>query len=715
MRDVVVTGMGIICGIGNDKMQVTKSLLENKVGIKKLKSFETKDFSTEYASEVTKLFTNSELPSGSDRSTIMAESAIREALKDSNILDDDLSQANLLYGTCNGGIHSIEEYKMDEIPTDKLHEYPFFQSADELAKLFGIGGQVETFNTACAASGNAISYGADLVENGRSDLVIAGGSDALSKVVFAGFDSLRALKDSPSSPYSKELGLSLGEGSAFVVLEPLEKVKNKHIYSQILGTGLSNDAYHATAPDPDGEGIGFSVSTALDRSGVSSDQIEYINTHGTGTKANDAAELNGLKKIFGKKKIEEVPLSSSKSYFGHNLGAAAAIEYVSTILLFEKGFLPATMNFTELRDGCKNINLIANGKKKQNWPKYFLKNNAAFGGHNCSIVSKNPSYIKKLDDRSAQRKSSVFINGFGFVYDNLYKQGFQNIFRQNDDVFKLKKFDKHLYARRMNQLSQSSIAAIVLSLRNSAFKTNMLKETNIGLCYGTGFGSLQSSKKYLSSIEEDGYDHASSIYFPDMVLNSTAGTISKQLGIKGYATSISSGGNEGSLALIAAYEAIKNDRQKFCIAASGEEASPLAQKISNSASYANKESGKHTIAHSELLSSKKSGSVLEMVNYRVNHCEISKVKENVLAPILEDIDLNDNVLLICNSGKIKEQEVLKYLGNYNLFFEPYPTDLLDQDFASFSFNEFLSNNKFKYLVTLESTENGNQAGIIFKK
>ena len=149
-------------------------------------------------------------------------------------------------------------------------------------------------------------------------------------------------------------------------METLESAQKRgcKIYAEVCGYGLSNDAYHETAPEPEGKGISFAVQMALKNAGVEKEQIGYINTHGTGTPANDPAELYGLRQLFGQDLLSKIPLSSSKAYFGHNLGAAASIEYVTTLLAMQEGLLPATLHFEEAREGCEDINLIANEMQK---------------------------------------------------------------------------------------------------------------------------------------------------------------------------------------------------------------------------------------------------------------------------------------------------------------------------------------------------------------
>ncbi len=588
-RRVVITGVGIICAIGNNRLEVLTAIKNNKIGANKITQFSTEKLLTHIGAEIKNLdekqFFNKEEIEHMDRTARLGIIAAKEAISDSGI-KQPLENVGLAFGTCNGGICSIENYgNIDEIPETDFLKYTFYGQTSNIAKYFGISGPVNTINTACSASGNAIAFGSDMIRYGYADVMLAGGADALSISVYAGFNSLKALSAEPCSPYSIKTGLTLGEGSAFVILEDMERAiaRNANIYSEICGYGLSNDGYHATAPDPEGMGICHAVKMAMENSGISKDKIKYINTHGTGTAANDAAEVKGLRQFFGNL-FEEIPISSSKAYFGHNLGAAAAIEYVTTLLALKEMWLPATMNFTTPREECDLKNLITNKPQKMNEiPEYFLTNNSAFGGNNCSIISRMTNFNSTTDKSENEVNHRIAVIGAGMLVKGRLEKGAVDInfsqFKISGDEFSLKEYNKELYTRRMNKLSQISIAAVDVAIKDAGINKQNIDEYDIGLCYGTAHGSLKSAEKYLSNVMENGAEFASSIYFPDMVLNSTAGKIAKALQIKGYSSSISNGGNEGIYALLSAFHILKEKRQKYCIVAAGDEKSYLGSRI----------------------------------------------------------------------------------------------------------------------------------------
>ncbi|WP_160036901.1 beta-ketoacyl-[acyl-carrier-protein] synthase family protein [Paenibacillus sp. An7] len=589
---VVISGVGIFCSIGADKHQVLSSMKKNETGIGPMTRFSTDKFLSKIGAEVKDYcpdnYFSKEEKRKYDYCSQFGIIAAKEALDESGITvnAENSTRIGVAFGTCNGGINFLEEQgTVTELDIERTARYPFFQQGDSMASFFGLQGPVNTLNTACAASGNAIGYAFDMIQSGYADLMLAGGSDSMSSSVYAGFNVLQALNTEPCSPYNNRFGLSLGEGAAFVVLETLEsaQARNAHIYAEICGYGLSSDAYHETAPEPEGRGIQIAVEYALSNANVAKNEIQYINTHGTGTKANDPAELYGLRQLFGEEGFRNILFSSSKAYFGHNLGAAASIEYVTTLLALQEGLLPATIHFETAREGIDPSNLIINEMRKSH-VEYFLCNNSAFGGHNCSIVSYNWAIgARQVEKTVESERCRVAIVGQGTVSRMGHRSGSILSWLLDDqqvteNTFSLKEYDKDLYERRMNRLSQYSIGAAHLALLDAKISISQ-NDHEIGLFYGTSRGSLDSAHKYLSAIFEKGLDNASGVYFPDMVLNSTAGKIAKKLGLKGYGTSMSTGGNDGLVSALYGYEVISAGIQKYGLIGAGDELSSFSSQV----------------------------------------------------------------------------------------------------------------------------------------
>jgi len=590
---VVVTGIGIVCGLGSGKARVLSEMMANRSGIGKIRSFDTTGLRTDIGAEVSDFDPSRYFPEGSaegyDRCGQLAIAAATEALAESRLPLGEAERAGIgvVLGTCNGGILSLEHQKtldMDALDPKRTRRFPFYVQAESVARFFSMGGPVITMNTACAASGNAIGLAADLIRKGYARAMLAGGADSMSMLVYAGFNSLQALNPEPCSPYSVDHGLTLGEAGGFLVLESAESARERGatIYAEICGYGLSNDGHHPTAPDPEGRGIAYSVSLGLRQAGVGPEQLGYVNTHGTGTRANDAAELRGLRAALGEH-FAQTPVSSSKAYFGHTLGAAAVVEYISTLLPMREDLLPATLHFKAFREGCEDMRLVANEPLSAR-PTYFLCNNSAFGGHNVSIVSRNPKAgpAPRPEAPPALRVALLgtgFVGPGGMIRGPLLSRLLQSPATGKSD-FSLKAFAPHLYERRMNRLTQMAIGAAHEALGDAGVQLPADADVrDLGLIFGTAHGSLESAEKYIGPIFTGGPTQASSVYFPDMVLNSTAGRLAEKFRLKGYASSLSTGGHEGLVSALYGYEAIRDALQPRCLVGAGDEHSRLMSAV----------------------------------------------------------------------------------------------------------------------------------------
>jgi len=597
---VAVTGMGILCALGNTFEEVLSNMQQGKTGIRQVERFPTSKFHSGIGAEL--VGTASEdyfTPEQKQKYDLCAQYAIMaadQALEDSGLKGRSVNGQGMgvALGTCNGGILSLEEqWTITELDEQATSRYPFYQQGDDVAAYFQLGGPVTTIHTACAASGNAIGYAYDMIRWGYAEAMLAGGSDPLSHSVYSGFNVLRALNAVPTSPFASRFGLSLGEGAAFVVMEPLERAlkRGATIYAEICGYGLSNDAYHETAPDPEGRGIERAVNMALRHSGTAAVEIGYINAHGTGTQANDQAEIEGLRSVFGDK-LNKIPLSSSKAYFGHTLGAAAAIEFTTSLYAIKHGMLPATLHFDEPREGCEALNIIAN-RMVEGRPEYILNNNSAFGGHNASIVARTGSAGIGHDRNDAAAPYSperrVGIVGMGTVLGNEVRKGtvltgaplsLSNSVGENLGActFSLKEFDPSLYERRMNRLCQFSIGAVKTALADAGWKDDLTRQ-DIGFIYGTARGSTDSIGKFLHSVFVNGPEFASSIHFPHTVVNSVAGKTAEKMALGGFNSSLSSGGTEGIIAAAYASGSIRTGIHERFLIAAGDERSTLSDQI----------------------------------------------------------------------------------------------------------------------------------------
>ena len=254
-------------------------------------------------------------------------------------------------------------------------------------------GPVLSVDTACAASANAIGYGAELIRLGHADAVLTGGADAFSDILIAGFHSLESLSPEPAAPYSIDRkGLSLGEGSGMLVLmrQDVAEEQGAPILAEVAGYGLSADGYHPTAPHPEGAGAARAIQTGLRQAGIDPGQVDYVNSHGTGTAKNDTAETAATKVGLGEEAAYKVAVSSTKSMIGHLLGGAGAAEAIVTVKAIQDQVAPPTANFTEADPEC-DLDYVPNEAREMKID-VAVSNNFAFGGANASVTFLRPGF-----------------------------------------------------------------------------------------------------------------------------------------------------------------------------------------------------------------------------------------------------------------------------------------------------------------------------------
>ena len=391
-RSVLITGCGIISAIGLDCSQVLESLLANRTGIAPLKYLRTEH--TEFPVGEVKL-TDEEMErimgiepgTPVTRTALMGMIALKEALADAKLDKNVLRQVGFVSGTTVGGMDKSERYYLDFIENDTRNEYigthDCGSCSEMIADSAGRFKSVTTISTACSSAANAIELGADMIRAGEADIVVAGGSECITKFHLNGFNSLMILDHNQCRPFDAErAGLNLGEGAAFVVLESRESALRRGVAPVALLSGYGNacDAFHQTASSPDGEGAYLAMSKALADAGLQPSDIDYINAHGTGTPNNDLSESQAMKRIFGS---IVPPVSSTKSLTGHTTSASGAIETVICILALKNGFVPVNYGWEHpMEDGIvPNMDLHPNGALKN-----VLCNSFGFGGNDSSLV-----------------------------------------------------------------------------------------------------------------------------------------------------------------------------------------------------------------------------------------------------------------------------------------------------------------------------------------
>lgn len=394
---VAITGIGIITSIGASLRSFRKNLFAGACGIGPLSVFDTTGFTCHTAGEIR----NKELErrliprepkrmSRCDRlGLIAADEALADSRLDLQIIDRD--RVGVVLGGGAGGMLSWEKYRRGEWlgktrprPSLLLPSSPCTLS-DVIAARYELTGYRATICTACSSSSTSIGYGADLIRSGKQDIVIAGGSEALSEVTFTGFHSLKLMDPEYCRPFDKNRrGLSLGEGAAIFVMENLERARNRGapVHGEVLGYAINSDAVHITAPDA--AGMARVMNQALKNAGISPWQVDYINAHGTATPINDIMETRAIKKVFSDIQSKKLAVSSTKSQIGHCLGAAGAIEGAATILALQEQIVPPTIHLDEPDPEC-DLDYVPNTSQEREIT-VALSNSFAFGGNNTAVV-----------------------------------------------------------------------------------------------------------------------------------------------------------------------------------------------------------------------------------------------------------------------------------------------------------------------------------------
>ncbi|MBM4348939.1 MAG: beta-ketoacyl-[acyl-carrier-protein] synthase family protein [Deltaproteobacteria bacterium] len=394
-KRVVITGLGIFCSIGKSVEEFCQSLREGRSGIGPVTLFDTSKYPSKIGAEVRdyqpeKYFRKRELKKLS-RTDQLGLIAAEEAVKDSGIASYPPEQVGVCLGAGAGGMFEAEAYHREILLKKKSSPFlllPFIPSftTSRIAERFGFSGPKATITTACSSSATSIGYGADLIRKGEVKAVVCGGSDAMCELTFGGFNSLKAMDPSPCKPFDrKRAGMSLGEGAAILILEDYEEAMKRgaRIYAEFLGYGIGGEAHHITAPEPNGVVEARVMSEALRESGLTPDQVDHINAHGTGTPLNDKVETIAIKKAFGERAYC-IPVSSIKSMVGHCLGSAGAIEAVASILSIIYNLVPPTLHHREGNEDC-DLDYVP-VKSREMKVDVVLSNSFAFGGNCTSLV-----------------------------------------------------------------------------------------------------------------------------------------------------------------------------------------------------------------------------------------------------------------------------------------------------------------------------------------
>ena len=406
-RRVVVTGMGVLTPIGNSVQEYWQALLAGKSGAAPITYFDTEKYETKFACELKGFdplkFLDRKTAQRVDQFTQYGLVACQEAVKDSGIdfTKEDCERIGVIYGSGIGGMWTYHRQFMNLVEANgPTHISPFFIpmlipdiAAGRISMIYGLKGPNYAVVSACATSSHSIGNAAILIQRGDADVMVSGGGEAaICPMGIGGFNALKALStrnDAPqkaSRPFDKDRdGFVMGEGAGILILEELGHAvrRGAKIYAELAGIGFTADAHHITEPAPGGEGAVRSMRTALRDGGLTPEEVDHVNTHGTSTLVGDRSETAALKTVFGNH-AKALALNSTKSMTGHLLGAAGAVEAVATIMAIQTNKVHPTINLETPDPEC-DLNYIPN--KAQDWKiDVAVSNTFGFGGHNASLL-----------------------------------------------------------------------------------------------------------------------------------------------------------------------------------------------------------------------------------------------------------------------------------------------------------------------------------------
>ena len=555
--NIAITGEGIVSAIGNNREEVFKSLRDRKSGIGRIRYL--KSIHDELpVGEVG--MSNEEMrsllgmpPDGiMSRTTMMGILAVRQALDDARIPAG--KRVILVSGTIVGGM-DVTEQCFKDINADVLKQHDGGNCTKAIARYFGnLFDDVTTISTACSSAANAIMLGARLIKEGLADIVVAGGTEALSKFHLNGFNSLMILDHERCRPFdANRQGLNLGEGAAYIVMESEYCVEGRCVHAWLSGYGNACDAFHQTATSVSGEGAVMAMAEALREAGLRPSDIQYVNAHGTGTVNNDESESNALKQVFG----DSLPLvSSTKGFTGHATSAAGSIEAVICLLAMQYDFVPANIGWSRPMSGGIMPTLGADGVGLE----HVMCNSFGFGGNDTSLIFSKTAVEREgvaADSRTGADPVEVA----------------RVELSTEEDLKELRRYVKPLEARRMGKLLKGAFLSSKKALEAAGI------ETPDAIIIGTAYGCLGNSEKLLAQIVEEGETAVKPTLFMQSTHNTIAGDLAIRTKCKGYNCTYTQCDRSLEWALLDAKMLLKSGKCKNVLVGLHDETAPIFAEV----------------------------------------------------------------------------------------------------------------------------------------
>ena len=564
-KNIVITGEGIISAIGNDKAAVLQSLLDGRSGIVEMKHLHSSHHElpvgeVQLSNDEMKAMLALPVEEQTSRTSLMGMLAVRQALAEAQLPETAPKNRRvvLISGTTVGGMDITEQY-YDSFATsdehlDCLKKHDCGSSTEEIAAMFGIS-ECTTISTACSSAANALILGANLLKTGQADLVIAGGSEALTRFHLNGFNSLMILDHEPCRPFdAQRAGLNLGEGAAFVVMETEASARERgaDIHAWLTGYGNACDAFHQTASSDNGEGAYRAMTEALEMAHLQPEDIDYVNAHGTGTPNNDLSESAALKRVFA----EKMPLiSSTKAFTGHTTSASGSIETVICLLAMQHHFVPANLRWEhQIPDGITPTTGV-----KDVTLKHVVCNAFGFGGNDSSLIL---SAIPVAGEESAAA-----------ISDDDIRVAAKVEITSEEALGEIRNYVKPLEARRMGKIMKSSLLSSLKAMEQAGI------EKPDAIITATALGCLENSELLLNQLQEEGEVMLKPTYFMQSTHNTIGSGIAIFTKCHGYNVTYTHGKDSLEWALRDARMLLKSGKAKNVLVGLHDETTPLYRSL----------------------------------------------------------------------------------------------------------------------------------------
>ena len=564
-KNIVITGEGIISAIGNDKAAVLQSLLDGRSGIVEMKHLHSSHHElpvgeVQLSNDEMKAMLALPIEEQTSRTSLMGMLAVRQALAEAQLPETAPKNRRvvLISGTTVGGMDITEQY-YDSFATsdehlDCLKKHDCGSSTEEIAAMFGIS-ECTTISTACSSAANALILGANLLKTGQADLVIAGGSEALTRFHLNGFNSLMILDHEPCRPFdAQRAGLNLGEGAAFVVMETEASARERgaDIHAWLTGYGNACDAFHQTASSDNGEGAYRAMTEALEMAQLKPEDIDYVNAHGTGTPNNDLSESAALKRVFA----EKMPLiSSTKAFTGHTTSASGSIETVICLLAMQHHFVPANLRWEhQIPDGITPTTGV-----KDVTLKHVVCNAFGFGGNDSSLIL---SAVPVAGEESAVA-----------ISDDDIRVATKVEITSEEALSEIRNYVKPLEARRMGKIMKSSLLSSLKAMEQAGI------EKPDAIITATALGCLENSELLLNQLQEEGEVMLKPTYFMQSTHNTIGSGIAIFTKCHGYNVTYTHGKDSLEWALRDARMLLKSGKAKSVLVGLHDETTPLYRSL----------------------------------------------------------------------------------------------------------------------------------------